>query len=191
MAVPPRYSFKDFKCDCAALREARKTNGWNVRPQRRVVTHSSRSTYLAQPCGSVNILLDAIKNRAVVFQEDAVRLSTATLQGLGLVEIGGQHLEVQPLRLRITHPYRSARCDVDGLSNSVKSRVDSNEYTGCGSEQAFDMSVSLVLLFVFLFFWSMQWQKAVGRSVGRWRSMQGGRNGWVVCGLLNMALFVW
>lgn len=100
-----------------------------------------------------------------MFQEDAVCLSTATLQGLRLVEIRGQHLEVQPLRLRINHPYRSARCDVDGLSNGVNRKIDSNKYTGSGSEKAFDMSVlSLVSSLV-----ERRW------SVGSVRLVNGGQ----------------
>lgn len=120
MTVPPLCFLNIFGCDGAALKEARMTDRQGLRPQLQVETethstqhtahntHSSCITYLTQPCGSMDILLDAIEDRAVVFQEDTVSLSTATLQGLGLIHSGSQHLQIQPLGLSISHPHRSA-----------------------------------------------------------------------------------
>lgn len=76
-----------------------------------------------------------------MFQEDAVCLSTATLQGLRLAEIGRQHLQVQPLRMS-SHPYHSTVRNRNVSSRYVYFGVDSNKQIGSGSEDAFDMSVS-------------------------------------------------
>jgi hypothetical protein len=51
----------------------------------------------------VNILLDAFKDRAVVLQEDAICISAAALQCLGLAGSHRQGVQVQPLGVRIDH----------------------------------------------------------------------------------------
>lgn len=68
-----------------------------------------QATYLAQLCSCVDILFDAVKNRAVVLEVDAVRVPAAALQCLRLAgSHRSQSVQVQPLGVRIGHGWATS-----------------------------------------------------------------------------------
>lgn len=80
----------------------------NSKTDGKVVAGSARglrlqATYLAQLCSCVDILFDAVKDRAVVLQVDAVSISAAALQCLRLAGSHRQGVQIQPLGMRIGH----------------------------------------------------------------------------------------
>lgn len=53
----------------------------------------------------MNVLFDAVKNRAIVSEEATVCISTAALQSARLTSSGREGLQVQGLGMRIRHVY--------------------------------------------------------------------------------------